>query len=62
MTQIAWKEVDDLQAETFNGGKNTWQSLYLDSVGALQINGGNGIQNNFYIFNFNFNLGRGRKK
>ena len=56
---IVWQEIDDRLAETVNGGANRSQSLYLGSVGALQVNGGDGIQNNFYI---NFNFGRGRHK
>jgi hypothetical protein len=60
MTKMMWKEIDDTQAESLNGGKNKWQDLYLGSVGALQINGGDGTQNNYY--NFNFYLGSYRKK
>lgn len=57
---IVWQEIDDRLAETVNGGVNaSWQSLYLDSVGALQVNGGDGIQNNYYFY---FNFGGGRHK
>ncbi len=49
MTKVMWTEINDDRAECVNGGG--WKDLYLPSVGALQINGGNGIQNNFFIFN-----------
>jgi hypothetical protein len=62
MTQLVLTEINDLQAETLNGGTKSWQNLYLDNVGALQVNGGNGVQNNFYVFNFNINVARGHKK
>ena len=60
MTNIVLTEITDLQAETLNGGsKNNWQSLYFDTVNNLQINGLNGVQNNYF---FNFNFGRNRHK
>ncbi len=63
MTQIVLKEIDDCSAEIISGGSNRkWQDLYLGNIGALQVNGGNGVQNNFYIFNFNFNFGQNRHK
>ena len=58
MTQIVLTEITDLQAETLNGGfKGEWQSFYFDQVKYLQINGRDGVQNNFV-----FNFGRNRHK
>ena len=53
MTKIVLTEITDLQAETLNGGSivREWQSFYFDKVNSLQINGRDGVQNNF-IFNF----------
>ena len=51
MTKMMWTEISDDRAECLNGGG--WKDLYLGSVGALQVNGGNGVQNNYFIFNFN---------
>ena len=49
VTKIMWTEIKDDRAENINGG--SWKNFYLGSVGALQVNGGNGVQNNYYIFN-----------
>jgi hypothetical protein len=62
MAQLVLKEIDDNLAANLNGGAGKWQDLYLASVGALQINGGNGVQNNYYIFNIDLNFGGRRKK
>lgn len=51
MTKMMWIQISDDRAESLNGGG--WKELYLGSVGALQVNGGNGVQNNYFIFNFN---------
>lgn len=53
MTKILLTEITDLQAETLNGGSivRDWQSFYFDKVNSLQINGRDGVQNNF-VFNF----------
>lgn len=52
MTKIVLAEITDLQAETLNGGfKGEWQSFYFDTIKNLQINGRDGVQNNF-VFNF----------
>ena len=51
-----WKEIDDSQAESLNGGRGGLPNFYLGSVNALQINAGNGIQNNYYIFNLNVKI------
>jgi hypothetical protein len=59
MTKIVLTEITDLQAETLNGGfKGDWQSFYFDKVNNLQINGRDGVQNNFF---FNFGNKRHRK-
>ncbi len=58
-TETMWKEIDDNCAESLNGGAVRWQNFNIGSVGALQVNGGNGVQNNYYIFSVN--LG-GRRK
>ena len=58
MTKIVLAEITDLQAETLNGGaKRDWESLYFDKINNLQINGLNGVQNNFF-----FNFGNKRHK
>ena len=58
MTKIVLTEITDLQAETINGGfKGDWQNFYFDTVKNVQINGRDGIQNNFFI-----NFGRNRHK
>ncbi len=49
VTKVMWTELQDDRSESINGG--SWKNLYLGSVGALQVNGGNGVQNNYYIFN-----------
>ncbi len=58
MTKIALTEITDLQAETLNGGSfvRQWQSFYFDKVNSLQINGRDGVQNNFF-----FNFGRNKR-
>lgn len=55
ITEVMWQEITDDRAECLNGGN--WKDIYLGSVGALQVNGGNGVQNNYYTFIFNINLG-----
>lgn len=59
MTKIVLTEITDLQAETINGGSivSDWKTFYFNKVNNLQINEGNGIQNNFF-----FNFGRKRHK
>jgi hypothetical protein len=57
LTKVMWQEITDDRAECLNGGGWKDQDIYLGSVGALQVNGGNGVQNNYYIFNFYFNVG-----
>jgi hypothetical protein len=52
MTKIMWKEIDESQAESLSGGKRGLPDFYLGSVNALQVNAGNGIQNNYYVFTF----------
>jgi hypothetical protein len=52
-TQAMWQEITDDRAECVNGG-NWKQDFKIGDVGALQINGGDGVQNNYYIFNFFF--------
>ncbi len=56
ITKVMWQEITDERAECLNGGG--WKDIYLGSVGALQVNGGDGVQNNYYIFNFYFNVGK----
>jgi hypothetical protein len=58
MTKIVLAEITDLQAETLNGGfKGDWQNFYFDTVKYLQINGRDGVQNNYFI-----NFGNKRNK
>jgi hypothetical protein len=49
IANVMWKEINDDRAECLNGG--SWKDFNLGSVGALQINAGNGVQNNYFIFN-----------
>ncbi|WP_310488424.1 hypothetical protein [Chamaesiphon sp. VAR_69_metabat_338] len=49
--RVMWQEITEDRAECVNGG--SWkQEFNLGDVGAIQVNGGNGVQNNYYIFNF----------
>jgi hypothetical protein len=58
MTNIVLAEITDLQAETINGGfKGNLQNLYFDTINNLQINGRDGVQNNYFI-----NFGNKRHK
>lgn len=58
VTQAMWQEITDDRAECVNGG--SWeQDFNFGNVGALQINGKDGVQNNYFIFNFFFG---GKKK
>lgn len=50
LAKVMWKELDDDRAQSLNGG-GRWKDFYIGSVGALQVNGGDGVQNNYYIFN-----------
>ena len=52
MTEIMWEEIDESQAENLSGGRIGLPDFYLGSVNALQVNAGNGIQNNYYVFTF----------
>jgi hypothetical protein len=59
ITKNMWKEIADDRAECVNGGG--WLTdLNIGSVGAIQINGGDGVQNNYYTFNFYFGGNRRR--
>ncbi|WP_309727947.1 hypothetical protein [Chamaesiphon sp. OTE_75_metabat_556] len=49
--KVMWKEITEDRAESLNGG-GWFTDFNIGSVGALQINGGDGVQNNYYIFNF----------
>ncbi len=57
MTKLVLKEIDDDLAASLNGGGKL-TDIFLNNVSALQINGGNGVQNNYYIFNVNIGFGR----
>jgi hypothetical protein len=60
IAKVMWKEINDDRAECLNGGG--WlKDLTLGSVGAIQINGGDGVQNNYYIFNIFLGGNRHRK-
>jgi hypothetical protein len=50
IAEIMWKEIEDDRAECLNGGG--WKDVIFGNVGALQINGDDGVQNNYYTFNF----------
>ena len=53
MTTTLFVEVTDIQAETLNGGSvaSDLKTFYFNQINNLQINEGNGVQNNF-VFNF----------
>ncbi len=51
VTKVMWNEITDDRAECLNGG-GWFKDFNIGSVGALQVNGGDGVQNNYYIFNF----------
>jgi hypothetical protein len=51
IAKVMWKEITDDRSECLNGG-GWFKDFNIGSVGALQINGGDGVQNNYYIFNF----------
>lgn len=49
IAEFMWKGIEDERAECLNGGG--WKDFNIGSVGALQINGDDGVQNNYFIFN-----------